>query len=84
MDTTIAVRAWWGTKYASTTLRLWWEMLHVGNYSWQLSSKVPGIVCICDGMGWGDVALCALLGHSCGGGETTAAIDLSLFTSQKE
>lgn len=78
------LRVWWGTEYASMTLWLWWEMLHVGNYSWQLFSKASGIVNICDCMGRSRVALCALLSHSCGEGKTTAAIDLSLFTSQKE
>lgn len=61
-----AYRAWWGTDYASMTLWLWWEMLHVGNYSWQPFSKAPGIVNICDCTGRSCVALCALLGHSCG------------------
>lgn len=57
---------WCGTEYASMTLWLWWEMLHVGNYSWQPLSKAPGIVNICDCMGRSRMALCALLGHSCG------------------
>lgn len=60
-----------GTDSASVTLWLWWQMLHVGNYSWQLFSKGPGIVNILACMGRSRVALCALLGHSCGewGGE---------------
>lgn len=44
-------------------------MLHVGNYSWQLFSKAPGIVNISDCMGRSCMALCALLGHSCGEGK---------------
>ena len=48
------------------TLWLWWEMLLVGNYSWQLFSKAPGIVNICDCMGRSRMAFCALLSHSCG------------------
>lgn len=55
-----------GTEYASMTLWLWWEMLHVGNYSWQPLSKASGILNICDCMGRSHTGLCALQGHSCG------------------
>lgn len=41
----------------------------MGNYSWQLFSKGPGIVNICDCMGRSHTALCALLSHSCGEGK---------------
>lgn len=60
------------------------KFLHVGNYSWQLLSKAPGIVNTCDCVGRSRLALCASLDHSCGDGETAAAIDLSLLTSPKE
>lgn len=40
-------------------------------------SKTPGIVHMCKCVGWSCSALCTWLSHSCGEGETTAAIDRS-------
>lgn len=54
------------TPWACSTLWLLWEMLHMGNYSWQPFSKAHGTAHICDWMGRSHVALPALQHHSCG------------------
>lgn len=56
----------WRVQYASMPLWLLWELLHVGNYSWQPHLKGSGIVNFCDSVGRSHTPPCALQHHSCG------------------
>lgn len=59
-----ACRLWWG----GASLWLWWEMLHVGNYSWQaLQSSLEWLISVTARVRAAS-ALCASLSHSCGEG----------------